>query len=475
MGGALRSKGCALCVQRKVKCDETRPKCVRCRKRNVECPGYERQRKFHHVFPGESEKENVVKDGLPVGQREMSRTSLISATPARRGADVASIDESVDPSLVARTVDDQLREVFCAFVPTAFPGQYNAYLPRLDLNWVSFARSQKTPHPALGWSLRSIAMLYLGKIKRDQRIVDFSRDMYRRALRHLARVVGNPSMAASDDALASTIFLATYELMADRRQKPWILHARGLSHLIRLRGPQAYVNGTARLMLVSFRPFLVFQAFLLGERCFLEDPMWKSSIDDTLKLEEQRGKASRLGALVEHAFYEIARCPGFLVSTKTLIASSQETFNSRRKEVIKDISNCQDALCGMRSQLRFGLISASDDPPNHRFLEFAGSIPAPAACLLADSSLEGISTAIAMLQQLITVISSEETRRVALLSNPIPAVGPDIWHSAAVALKARTLYSQHLLWYESSDERTESLMDHIAMSLGMLTLKAQAE
>ena len=417
----------------------------------------------------------MVENDPPAKQQVTSSTSLLRATPARRGMGFASIDESVNPSLVARTVDSQLREAFCAFVPTAFPGQYNAYLPRLDMTWVSFVRSQKAPNPALDWPLRSIAMLYMGKIKNDQRLVHLSRDMYRRALRHLARMVGNPSMAASDDTLASTTFLATYEMMADRKQKSWILHTRGLSHLIRLRGAQAYVDGTARLMLVSFRPFFVFQAFLLGERCFLEDPMWKSSIDGILHLEEQRGKASRLGALVEHASYEIARCPGFLVSTKTLIASSQETFKSRRKDLTNEIANCQDALCGMRSQLRLGLAPARDEPHSHRFLEFVGPIPASAACLLANNSLEGISTAIAMLQQLITVISSEETRRVALLSNPIPAVGPDIWHSAAMALKARALYSQHLLWYESSDERTENLMDRIAMSMGMLTLGTQAE
>lgn len=428
------------------------------------------------MSPGESEKESPPGDGPPGEQQVSSSTSLIRATPARRGADFTSIDESAAPSLVARTVDDQLREAFCVFVPTSFPGQYNAYLPRLDMTWVSYVRSQKNPNPALEWSLRSVAMLFMGGVNHDQRLVHLSRDMYRRALRHLARVVGNLSMAASDDALASTMFLATYELMADRRQKSWILHTRGLSHLIRLRGPEAYVDGPGRLMLTSFRPFFVFQAFLLGERCFLEDPMWRSNIDATLELEEQRGRASRLGALVEHAFYEIARCPGFLVSTKALIGCSQETFNRRRKVLTKDIASCRDALCGMRSQLKYGLNAASDESHNHRFLEFIGSIPAPAASLMGNSSLEGISTAIAMLQQLITVISSEETRRAALLSNPTPVVGPDVWHSAAMALQARALYSQQfLVWYESNDERTENLMDRIAMSMGMLTLGTQAE
>ncbi|KAI1612638.1 fungal-specific transcription factor domain-containing protein [Exophiala viscosa] len=40
-GGIKRSRtGCARCKERKLKCDETRPRCIRCQKRNTICPGY---------------------------------------------------------------------------------------------------------------------------------------------------------------------------------------------------------------------------------------------------------------------------------------------------------------------------------------------------------------------------------------------------------------------------------------------------
>jgi hypothetical protein len=36
----LRSKGCLSCITMKVKCDQTKPSCQRCRRGGRECPGY---------------------------------------------------------------------------------------------------------------------------------------------------------------------------------------------------------------------------------------------------------------------------------------------------------------------------------------------------------------------------------------------------------------------------------------------------
>lgn len=46
MVGVPRSKGCRICVQRRVKCDQTRPTCNNCKKGNRPCPGYSHDLKF---------------------------------------------------------------------------------------------------------------------------------------------------------------------------------------------------------------------------------------------------------------------------------------------------------------------------------------------------------------------------------------------------------------------------------------------
>ena len=46
MVGVPRSKGCRICVQRRVRCDLTRPTCNNCKKGNRPCPGYDSDLKF---------------------------------------------------------------------------------------------------------------------------------------------------------------------------------------------------------------------------------------------------------------------------------------------------------------------------------------------------------------------------------------------------------------------------------------------
>lgn len=47
MVGVPRSKGCRICVQRRVKCDQTRPVCNNCLKGNRPCPGYDTDLRIH--------------------------------------------------------------------------------------------------------------------------------------------------------------------------------------------------------------------------------------------------------------------------------------------------------------------------------------------------------------------------------------------------------------------------------------------
>lgn len=46
MVGVPRSKGCALCLSRRVKCDEVKPGCGNCLRYGADCPGYDKSRKF---------------------------------------------------------------------------------------------------------------------------------------------------------------------------------------------------------------------------------------------------------------------------------------------------------------------------------------------------------------------------------------------------------------------------------------------
>lgn len=51
MVGVPRSKGCRICVQRRVRCDQSRPTCNNCKKGNRPCPGYGTDLKFQDEGP----------------------------------------------------------------------------------------------------------------------------------------------------------------------------------------------------------------------------------------------------------------------------------------------------------------------------------------------------------------------------------------------------------------------------------------
>ncbi|KAK9311341.1 hypothetical protein V1524DRAFT_371398 [Lipomyces starkeyi] len=109
MVGVPRSKGCQICLQRRVKCDETRPACKRCEARGQKCPGYEKARKFCH-FPLPTDQHQNSADSGPRGQ--------VAAQPHKRtfyGSALhrwSSIDETVAPNLAHMALDVQQKEVF---------------------------------------------------------------------------------------------------------------------------------------------------------------------------------------------------------------------------------------------------------------------------------------------------------------------------------------------------------------------------
>ncbi|KAK7935167.1 hypothetical protein PG985_000662 [Apiospora marii] len=71
-----RSKGCKTCLKRRVKCDETKPTCDRCRRGGFECLGYARATEWRHTFQETVSKRNGALATINV-------TSLPPSTPPR--------------------------------------------------------------------------------------------------------------------------------------------------------------------------------------------------------------------------------------------------------------------------------------------------------------------------------------------------------------------------------------------------------
>ncbi|KAJ5183399.1 hypothetical protein N7492_001015 [Penicillium capsulatum] len=435
MVGVPRSKGCLTCIQRRVKCDEARPHCQRCQTRGTPCLGYTRDRKFCFY----SKPENDV------------------AAPSH-----AVIEGAVVPTLTAKALARQQREGFCAFLDSKFPGQYYGYSTRVSQNWFDVARNyEDSAGKAFDWSMRSIGALYIGRARGDPQLVITSMEMYGRALHQLFRSLNHPTLATADNTLGAAILLGGYEMFSMSGQKSWMLHSRGISHLYQLRGARAHTNGLGRTLLSSFRGFVVFEALARGEPCCFEGEDWKSIIPDTIREERQRGKSTGLGEMIEYAFHEVARCPGFLARTRALVASAcpRETD---RCELIDSISGCQESLREYQAKLYTGMSSQSAQKESN---DFVGPIPFDTADRLGRYSLQGIISAVALLQQLLVLLESDRARRDAR-SIGTGSDSQDPWRVLDPSSVAGTGHAGPA--GPEREAEAETWFDRVSMAMGML-------
>lgn len=313
------------------------------------------------------------------------------------------------PGLAGKALDVQCRRGFCDFVDTVFPNIYYSYSTRVELPWFSIVHDQKATARALDHGFRSLGCLQIGRTNGDQRMILASQESYGHGLRSLAKALNHPATAMADVTLAAAILLGIYELMNATAETSWLLHSRGISHLFRLRGPKGHDRGFGRTLLLSFRGILVFEAFTRGEACFLGSEEWRSILPQVLQDENQRGASCRLGQLMDIAFNEVAQCPGFLVRTKALVASAQAT-HVEREHLLGEINKSCEILRDVKAQMLAG-ITANHEGNEKECRVFFSTIPSFIRDKSVQFSIEGVRSAIALLQQLSVVLVSDRARQ----------------------------------------------------------------
>lgn len=420
--GVPRSKGCLVCIKRRIKvnvssmtkitlafllilqqCDESRPGCQRCQKKGTPCPGYTKdlEVRFYSNIPGASGSKARLGNKPKMDKKKLI---LTFDTPN---------DGMVVPSLAGKAIVQGYREGFCGFIEANFPGQYYGYSTRVDTNWFDVAHGyQNTTGLAFDWSIRSLGALHIGRSQGNDQLGLASREIYGRALHQLIQNLRRPALAVTDDVLGAAILLGAFEMTCSTGHNSWMLHSRGISYLFQARGARAHVQGLGRTLLVSFRGFLVYDALVRRKRCFLEDAEWGLIIPDMINEDRRRGKASRLGELIEYAFHEIARCPGFLATTHALVASAH-IADTEREALMASISDCQRALREYHTEASTAM-NSHQQPHSEEYRDFFGPIPSQIHITLGEFFLQGIGSAITLLQQLLMILSCDGLRRETL-------------------------------------------------------------
>ncbi|EAW13656.1 Zn(II)2Cys6 transcription factor [Aspergillus clavatus NRRL 1] len=462
MVGVPRSEGCGTCIKRRVKCDQERPACRRCRDRNIECAGYQRRLRFYHQTPASISGRKRKETGLPRAKdQDIRAVALATRVITAR----AGMDNLLAPSLASAAADLQMKEVFHSFIMACFPGLFCAWRNRVQLNWLDFVRHHlDTSSHALIWSIRSLSTWHLGQSQQNQDVILSSRHMYGRGLRHLIQSLRDPRRATSNWTLMAAIHLGIYEMLHGLGDKSWLVHSRGIAKLFHLRGPDAHRDGFGRTLLVAYRAFLVADAFVCQEPCFLAEHGWRSVMHEFVAAERRDGKSSRLGETIEFAFNEIVLCPGLFVQTRDLVAA-RDASEILQESLVAQITRSRDRLCDLEGQMgpllgeQKGMIEQRDD--------LMGLIPAEVVSKVAQLSYQGIRSAIAMLNQLLIVLEAARGR-TALDSSSNSIDCP--WKLSIEAEPLIGIQIQRPIpeGHEGDSQDQLDQLDQLALSMGMM-------
>ncbi|EAU38088.1 predicted protein [Aspergillus terreus NIH2624] len=473
MVGVPRSGGCPTCLSRKVKCDETRPGCQRCTKKGLKCPGYTRPLDIRTQKPPFAAPPRDRKHPKPaswvIARKPTTRPLLLPQI---------TIDEVLAPNLAYEALSMQTKESFQGWLMYYFPRVYFSFKSRVDVDWMDFLRDIPPAQfpQALMWAIRALITFQMGTLQGNEMAIYSARHMYGRGLCHLRALLQTPA-ALSDECLASCILLGGYEILDGSSERSWISHTHGIRYIMSARGAAAHKSGIGRTLMLSFRPFLISEAFVMGEHCFLGDAEWTSLSNHALEGDGKKGKKSALGKILDNAFDEFAKCPGYYAVTRNILASPTDPDNAVMDPLLSDIAHAKERLRQLRAQL--------DIDQSMRDLDsFSGSVPATYVDSTAQLISDGINSILALLGQLSTILEADQSRRslqrqARLVYGANSTPGQDPWRLSAEKFSRRNDIRQPLLLcdptaFTSSTRPIGDALDRFSLDLGMGSVSTNA-
>lgn len=207
MVGVPRSKGCHLCVQRRVKCDQEKPKCGNCTRYKAECPGYDRSLKFvdrkHRVKPRKT-SDNTSHGGDTPALSTPPEPEVAPSTGSEVGLTTAQQGMLITPTVArAQYISNMLSNMYTVVTPNE--GWF--------LNsWFEGIEARLGSQAALDSATMSLVLQVLGKVHKDDRLIGESRCLYSKSLQALQAVLNHRSEWRTTETLCATTMLCYFEV-----------------------------------------------------------------------------------------------------------------------------------------------------------------------------------------------------------------------------------------------------------------------
>ncbi|TAQ89379.1 hypothetical protein B7494_g2269 [Chlorociboria aeruginascens] len=247
------SRGCLRCRERRVKCDEARPSCKRCVRREELCVGYRDESTL--LFRDETEK--AARRAI---RRRASTQSLSGSSESISSERTKSIRFPQNSSSVADPSDFSADEISKLNLPAPYP-------------WIKSVPESKKPS--------NIYLTYfkISKLKEDWLYGGLSVLL---PLSALADALAEPKNVPDDYTLMTVVVLDLFETVFMHDAVPIGSHAQGMAQILRLRGPdQVYgARGWSLFRLAHHRLQKQQLAFL--QKSLPESDAWLDTLNEEL-------------------------------------------------------------------------------------------------------------------------------------------------------------------------------------------------
>ncbi|KAL2817647.1 hypothetical protein BJX63DRAFT_429690 [Aspergillus granulosus] len=254
------------------------------------------------------------------------------------------------PTLAAKSLDLQTREMFNSSLRIVLiPATFAAFTKRVDQDIVAFVRDdQRAQCPPIEWSVRCYATWHLATIHGDKELLGQSRYIYGVLLRYLRSALDDPRKQSSETTLTVAVLLGIYEIFDGTSPGGWVVHVRVLKEILKRRGAAAHFAGFSRTIVLSCRAFLIAEAFVSCEECFLAEREWMDVNARAFEREERKGRGCTLVSLIERTYREVVRVPGLVARTKRVVEAGGAGENGERESREQLRGQIQRSQAGLR-------------------------------------------------------------------------------------------------------------------------------
>lgn len=201
--GALTA-GCGSCKRRKVKCDNTLPKCIRCRKAGIECTGF-RQR-LRYVDENPRIKRSMAVSHAQSHNFSTSKSDLVSPANPFPWPQPAPFLADTLP-LTAFKDDIFISYLYSKLFEAEHQGESQCGLPK---DWI--LELAETPQKPRSKSWDALAAIVFGQAHKNNEVVTKALKLYGHALCEIRKTLSNHDHRRTDSTLASMTALYIYEV-----------------------------------------------------------------------------------------------------------------------------------------------------------------------------------------------------------------------------------------------------------------------